>query len=214
MFKFLESRILWGSLLILGGIIFLLDNLGILKLGDLFWVLVFGLGGVLFISVFFQNRLNWWSLIPGFGLLGVAAAIGLDWIAPAIGGTWGGLFVLGSLGLSFLVIYLFDRQHWWALIPGGVLLTLGFVDLVESLLPGVETGGVFFLGLGITFGLVALLPTSQGQMKWAWIPAAVLTGMGLLMIAAVENLMAYMIPIILIGVGIVIILRSFIWRKQ
>lgn len=214
MLKILESRILWGGLLIVGGIIFLLDNLGLLKLGDLFWVLAFGLGGVLFLSVFFQNRLNWWSLIPGCGLLGIAAAIALDWIAPSLGETGGGFLVLGSLGLSFFVIYLFNRQQWWALIPGGVLLTLGLIDILEASLPGIEMGGVFFLGLGITFGLVAFLPTSEGQMKWAWIPAAVLVLMGLLIIAAAENFMAYIIPVILIGVGCVIILRTFIWRKQ
>ena len=65
MFKWLESRILWGSLLILGGILFLLQNLNIIQVGGLFWAILAVLGAVFFFYIFFSNRLNWWALIPG-----------------------------------------------------------------------------------------------------------------------------------------------------
>ena len=34
---------------------------------------------------------------------------------------------LGTIGLSFWVIYLTRRDFWWAVIPGGALMTLALV---------------------------------------------------------------------------------------
>jgi hypothetical protein len=44
--KVLGSRIFWGGLLILAGVIFLLDNLGIITFGDLIWAILLGAGGI------------------------------------------------------------------------------------------------------------------------------------------------------------------------
>ena len=75
MFRWLGNRLFWGILLILGGVVFLLQNLGYFELGDLFWALLFGLGGLFFLSVFFPNRANWWALIPGLTLLSIAVLL-------------------------------------------------------------------------------------------------------------------------------------------
>lgn len=207
--KWLESRVLWGLLLILGGVFFLLENLGILELGGIFWALLLGLAGIFFISVFVQNRGNWWALIPGMTLLSVATLITLDRIAPRLGEVVGGSIVLGGIGLSFLLIYLVDRTNWWAIIPMGVMLTLAAVaslDQISGL--GIETGGVFFLGLGATFALVALLPAPGGSNRWAWIPAAVLGLMGLLLVAAAGEMINYLWPVALILIGGYLILLT------
>jgi len=207
--KLLESRVLWGLLLILGGVLFLLENLGILQVGGLFWALMLGLGGLFFLSVFIQNRGNWWAVIPGFTLLGIAALITLDHVAPRLSDTFGGSIVLGAIGLSFLLVYLVDRENWWAIIPMGVLLTLTVVaglDEVSGL--GIEMGGVFFLGLGATFALVALLPAKGAANRWAWIPAGVLGVMGMLLVAAAGELIAYLWPAALILVGGYLILQT------
>jgi len=74
---------------------------------------------------------------------------------------------------------------------------------------GGSSGGIFFLGLGITFALLALLPTSGGQMRWAWIPAGILGLMGILIIFAAENLINYIWPSALILAGILLVGRSF-----
>jgi hypothetical protein len=89
-------------------------------------------------------------------------------------------------------------QMWWAVIPAGVLLTLAAVVGVDSYLPGIETGGLFMIGLGLTFVVVAFIPTPQGRMWWAWIPASVLTIIGLIMTAAAGNLIKYVWPAALI----------------
>lgn len=211
MFKWLESRLLWGSLLILGGVLFLLQNLGIFELGGIFWGLLFGLAGIFFLSIFFQNRTNWWSIIPGFTLLGIAGQIILDQLAPRLGEITGGSIVLGAIGLSFLFVYLSDRQNWWAIIPMGVLLTLAAISTLDQIL-ALDMGGFFFLGLGATFALVAILP-KEVDTRWAWIPAVILIVMGIFIFAATEALLNYLWPLALILVGVYLIFRSMRVRR-
>jgi len=73
----------------------------------------------------------------------------------------------------------------------------------------VETGGIFFIGLGLTFALVGLLPAPRGRMRWAFIPALVLLVMGLLIFAAAEQFINYLWPVALILVGLYLVFRTF-----
>jgi len=212
--KWLESRVLWGGLLILGGLIFLLENLGIFKLGDLFWALLLGLAGAFFLGVFIQNRQNWWALIPAFTLFGIVIVIALGVLAPRVESVIGGAIVLGGISASFWAIFLLNRQQWWAIIPGGVLLTLAAIAALEDYLPGVGSGGVFFLGLGVTFALVAVLPAQATEMRWAWIPAGVLAVMGLIFLAAAQDLINYIWPAALIILGGFLVLRTVLSRDR
>ena len=211
MLKWLESRILWGSLLILGGVLFLLQNLGFFDVGGIFWGILFGLAGIFFLSIFFQNQANWWSIIPGFALLGIGAQITLDQIAPKLSDISGGAIVLGAIGLSFLFVYFADRQNWWALIPMGVLLTLAIVSSLDAF-TRIDTGGIFFLGLAATFALVALVPKGIDT-RWAWIPAVILFVLGVVIFAAAEAWLNYLWPLALILVGIILIFRTMRFRR-
>jgi isoprenylcysteine carboxyl methyltransferase (ICMT) family protein YpbQ len=206
--KFFESRLLWGGLLILAGAVFLLQNLGILKLGDLFWVVIFGLAGIFFLSLYIQNRVNWWALIPGITLLSLGLLVLLNWVVPSLGEFWGGSIVLGGVGISFVLVYLLERTNWWAVIPGGVLLTLALVAAFDGLSTGLGTAGIFFLGVGLTFAIVALLPNRQGEMRWAWIPAAILLAAGLLFLVSSEEYLGYLWPAALIVLGGILIVRA------
>jgi hypothetical protein len=206
--KILESRILGGGLLVLAGILFLIQNLGILRVGDLFWVLLLALAGVFFLAQFFQNRTNWWALIPGLTLLSVCAIVFVNWLSPEGGARWSGSIILGGIGLSFALVYLTARQNWWAIIPSGVLFTLAIIAGLEEYFPGLGTAGLFFLGLGLTFALVALVPSPQGELRWAWIPGGVLILIGLVFLAAGENLFIFIWPVLLILAGAVFIVRA------
>ncbi len=197
----LQSRFLWGGLLIVGGILFLLQNLLDFQFGSLFWALVFGLGALFFLSVFISNRMNWWGLIPGITLLGIALVIALDAFAPELGSLLSGTIILGGIGLSFLVVYLLNREFWWAIIPAGVLLSLAVALAVDDFLPDTGFVALFFIGMALTFAVVARVPTPEGKMQWAWIPAGVLGIIGVAFGAFSGSLMAYAVPIILIGVG-------------
>ncbi len=206
--KILESRILWGGLLILAGILFLVQNLGIFRVGDLFWVVLLGLAGVFFLSIFLQNKSNWWPLIPGLTLFSVGSIVLLNWVSPDYGERWSGSIILAGIGLSFALVYLIARQNWWAIIPAGVLFTLAVIAGLEEFFPALGTAGLFFLGLGLTFALVALLPNPQGEMRWAWIPGGILLLIGSIFLVAGENLLVYVWPIILILAGGLFIIRA------
>jgi hypothetical protein len=204
----LESRVLWGVLLIAGGVLFLLDSLGFVAVGTILWPVLIGIASLAFLFIFATApRANWWAAIPGFILLGLTGTIALDQLAPAATGEWGGALFLGGIALAFWAIYLVNREQWWAVIPGGVLLTLALVAGLSEVLQGVEMGGVFFFGLGLTFALLALLPTREGRLTWAIIPAIVLLIMGALITAAAAQLINYVWPVALILGGLYLLYR-------
>lgn len=94
---------------------------------------------------------------------------------------FGGLTFLGGAGLGFIAIYLTNRRNWWAIIPSGVLLTLGGVSFASNFTRGQDTGALFFIGLGLTFLFEAIPPTGSHGMTWAFIPAAILLIFGALL---------------------------------
>ena len=199
--KRLDFRILLGAALVLLGILLLLDRFGIFHgAADLFWGVVFLAGGAYFIYRFADNMHGeWWAAIPGFALVG----LGVESLLPRIFESWSGFFFLGFLGLGFLVIYLSGRERWWALIPGGVLLTLGFVSVLNNIFGGRETGGFFFLGLGLTFLLVAIL----ASMQWAYIPAVILLILGALLGTPFVGALNFIWPTVLILGGLILIFQ-------
>ena len=204
----IDSRLIIGLLLIAGGIIYLLQNMGLITWGSLVWAAGFFIGGLVFLGWFVRDRSAWWTLIPGMALLGLGSIMALEVINPALENSWGGSLFLGSIGLSFWLIYLRDRSFWWAIIPGGVLMTLALVAGLDNVELLIDTGGIFFLGLGVTFLLVALLPTAEGRMTWAFFPAAALLVMGVLIGVGFERAINYLWPVALIIGGLVLLLRA------
>lgn len=192
-----------GALLVALGVLFLLQNFLFTNVTNLVWLVVFGVGGLIFLYVFATNQEHWWAVIPGFTLLGLAALIGFGHRL----GNWGGGLFLGSIGLAFWVIFLVRRDYWWSVIPAGVLTTLAFVAALADRLPGMASGGIFFLGLGATFGLVYLLSGMEHRQRWALIPAAILGVFGLLLTLSLGGLVNYVWAVALIGVGIYLLTR-------
>src|SRR4030066_663594 len=202
MIKALSSRLLWGVVLVVGGILLLLDTFGIFKGGMLFWTTVTAVAGVLFLWLYITNHDNWWAIIPGVIFLTLAATIGLNSFLPGFSeSNLSGTIILGGIALSFLFVYIAEPSNWWAIIPAGVMATIAIVAVLDSNTSGAASGGIFFLGLGITFALVAILPNSAGQMRWAWIPACILGLMGVLILIAAEDLINYIWPGALILAG-------------
>lgn len=211
--KLFQSRAVWGILLIAVGFLLLLQGIGVLPAANLLWPIIFGVAGLVFLRTFLTDRASWWPVIPGLGLLGLAALMLWDQFGPQPIKDWGVVFFMGGLGLAFWIVYFNDRGNWWAVIPGGVLLTIALVLGLSSTLEGIEVGGVFFLGLGLTFGLLAFLPTPEGRMKWALIPAIVLFVIGLLITAAAAEIIKYAWPAALVLAGFYLIFRAFAPRR-
>jgi hypothetical protein len=162
-------NIVWGLLLVAGGILFMLQELGVIgnswETGwEILWAIVFGAVGLVFVWRYLSDLTgSWWAIIPGCTLLSLAALIGFaalgfgDTAAP-----WLGALFLGGVGLGFWMVYFTRREYWWAVIPGGVLFSLALVALIATWYQGEVVGAIFFLGMAATFGMVCLLPTPPG----------------------------------------------------
>jgi xanthine/uracil/vitamin C permease (AzgA family) len=203
-----NSAAIIGIFLVLLGVLLLLESLGALPGGwEVALAAVFLLGGLGFLWAFATDREWWWASIPGMALVGIGLLIGYGALAPEEpGGVAAGLF-LGSLGVGFLLVYLRNRQAWWAIIPCGVMITLALVTGLESE-SELGVGGVFFLGLALTFLVVYLVPNPEGRMTWALIPAAVLGIMGFLILAAAVQLIGFLWPLALVVVGAYLLFRA------
>jgi len=189
--RWMFSGIFWGIVLIIGGVLFLLENLGLFEGGAIFWSAAVVLGGLFFLTFFIRDRQHWWALIPGVILLAVGSMIVVETFAPEVGETWTGFIVLGGIALAFTLVYLVEHSNWWAIIPAGVLWTVATVAVLGEGAEDNISGAVMFLGIGLTFALVALLPNPVARMKWAWIPAVILLVVGLLVLLAQQNLINY-----------------------
>lgn len=209
-----QSRLIWGALLIVGGTFLLLQTMGLISgswLGGLIGFLIFAMAGMGFTLLFLRNNEQWWPLIPGCLFLSLALLVALNSLSPRLATFWGGFIFLGGLSLAFWLIYIIYREQWWAIIPGGVLLTLGIVSSIDQSAGSLDSGFVFFLGLAATFILVYIAPTGKGKerMTWALIPAAVFFILSLASWGAFAVLLNYIVPLLLIGIGLFLIWRNY-----
>jgi hypothetical protein len=81
-----------------------------------------------FTNVYFVNRAeHWWAIIPGGFMLVLGIVIALTVTVTRLETLGTVLFV--GMGLVFFLVYLLAgaRRHWWALIPGGVLVLFGML---------------------------------------------------------------------------------------
>ncbi|MGC9396305.1 MAG: hypothetical protein ACP5J4_15790 [Anaerolineae bacterium] len=205
--KTFESRTFWGILLIVGGLLFLMQSLGLLMLDNL-WPIIFTAPGAVFLYAFVRRRENWWAVMPGMALLGIGALIAFEQIFPRANDAWGGAIFLGSLAVAFVAVYVrTGTREWWAIIPAGVLGSLTATIVLEPFLGSGFTGGLFMLGIGATFALVYLLPTPGGRMRWAIYPASIVGGIGVLTLIAATQLLRILGPLAIIAFGLYLILR-------
>lgn len=204
-----QSPLIWGGALIVIGALFLLQSLGVIAdIGDVVWVAVTAIVGAVFTGLFISNRSQWWTIIPGLSLLGLAALIGTNRAAPTLGEVIGVPLFLGAIGASFWVIYLTQRSLWWAIIPGGVMVSVAVLVLVEALSPPFEVGWVILLGLAATFLGVSFVTTEEGKrLTWALVPAAVLGLVGLIIMASEIQVLRYIWPVAMILVGLFFLYR-------
>lgn len=204
--KRINFNVLAGALLVVLGALMLLENLQVIpRATGMFWGALFVVGGGMFLYFMAGNmRTRWWAAIPGFTLLG----LGLQNFLPEAWGNLGGAFFLGALGLGFFAVYLTDRARWWGLIPGGTLSTLAVIAGVGD--AGLDAGSLLFVGLGLTFLLVGVLPTPGGRMTWAFIPAAALILLGAFLGSeTLSGILFYIVPAALVLAGAVFIYRFF-----
>ncbi len=168
---------------------------------------------VCFVGIFLDaRRKNWWAIIAA----GVLAFAALETLVSGIGqGEWGGaLFFLAGAAVLFLLFSVeIDgrRYNWWTLIPAGAMLSVAAMILFSPVLPGSVVAAILFAGLGLTFGVLYLLP---GQRQgWAWIPAVALVAFALFIVAAAGEVRYARLfwPVALLAAGVVLLVIT--WRR-
>jgi hypothetical protein len=201
--KRFDPRLWLGGLMILGGVLALLENLNIIsEVGDVFWGLIWGGVGLYFLNRLITHK-DWWAVFPAFALLGMAGSL----LLPGVLEPYSGLVFFSALALAFLWVYFTDFSRWWAIIPAGVMLTLGTISVLDEL-GGMETGGMLFLGLGLTFILVAVLPGGRSR-TWALIPGVILLAFGAVLGTPFAGFTQYLVPALLIVLGGYFVIRFF-----
>lgn len=210
-----SRQVLFGVLLVLAGILFLIQQLFHLAVGGLFIAMIFAAGGSVFLYVVLKDFNKWWAFIPGFTLLGLGVLIAISDLFPRFAGQLGGSIFLGSIALSFVAVLVVKPANWWAVIPAGVLTTLALIAGIPEG-AGLLQGGLFFLGIGATFAAVGLLPVGQKE-KWPWIPAAICFVLGTLIMigsgALVNSVFGWVWAVAFLVVGIFLVVRSF-FKKE
>ncbi|MFN2147755.1 MAG: hypothetical protein ACK2T2_05140 [Anaerolineales bacterium] len=159
-----------------------------------------------FVVVYLRDRKQWWALIPAYVMVVIAFII----LFSETGGLPDylvGTFVLVSIGLPFLVVYLLDRTRWWALIPAyamfsiSAIIPLSELGVDEMLIPA-----YVMFAIAVPFLFVYLRDRTNW---WALIPGGIMTLIGAIMLLSVQ-LVEYLLPIAIILAGVWILGRGFL----
>ncbi|MEJ5201959.1 MAG: hypothetical protein WHV66_06955 [Anaerolineales bacterium] len=211
MFRRSGWRLILGGVLLVLGSIGLLQALNVLPAHGGFYAVLFGtlfaVAGLAFLSILFGDRSKWWAAIPGIILVGLSGMLWMGYLAPGLSARYGGAFFLACIGLSFVVVYFLDRSNWWAIIPAGVMFTLVAITALENI-SGLESGGLIFFGLALTFALLGIVPVEGGRMRWPWYPALILLVMGIIISFSIGSILNYVWPLILILIGLMMVFRT------
>jgi hypothetical protein len=129
-----RDRNILALVLIGGGILFLLGPFNpFFDVGDMVVLLL----GAILLYAYWNTRSGYrvGFLIPGAIMLGLGA--GMVASEFSILGEGGADFTVLGLGLGFCLIWALERKHWWALIPGGILVLVGLssISFLGSLWP-------------------------------------------------------------------------------
>ena len=203
-----KQSMVWGGLLILFGVMALVEAFTDLTAWT--WVVILAAGGLGVFGVYLTDRSDWGLLIPAYvlwAIAGLVALIELNILRDESVAT----YVLAAIALPFLVVFLRNRQQWWALIPAYVLLAVGvMVGLLGlGVLTDLLVPAYVMFAIAIPFFVVYVRNTKQW---WALIPGGILAIIGLSFLIA-EAAVQYVAPVALVIVGVWILVRQFA-RKE
>jgi len=206
-----------GVLIILIGTLILIYNLGILYLDDQFvWGIAFIVLGAVFLGFYYRKSLP--GNVRSFGILFLIIGIFLilDSLLEFPQDLLGALF-LWLIAAAFISIFVRHSHRWWAIIPGGIFITLGFIVVIDTfhLLAGDLLWFVFLLGTSLTFWFLFLIKDDKNRLHWAIYPAIGMTLFSFFTLSLVtESLFGdILFPLSVIGTGILLLGRA-LWQKQ
>jgi len=198
-----KSNLVYGGLLVLVGVAYLLNNLDIIFIeNEVVVSMVFvAIGAYLFFT--FAKTKAMGFLITGAIFTFIGMVIWLESI-PGFDDQFIGVIVLWTAAALFGYGFLKNSENWGFLIPAGVLFTIGSMVWLDMILYNDDVlGSVFFLGLGSTFGFLYLIRSQKNKLDWAKVPALCLIAFsGFLFLITSDSLITDMfLPIVLILSG-------------
>jgi hypothetical protein len=160
-----------------------------------------------FVVYLYRPKQNWWALIPTWVLFSIGVMILLIGLGILQDGAIP-LYVLSSIGLPFLLVYLLNRENWWALIPAWVMFSIGImVFLIDArFLNDLAIPAYVMFAIALPFFFAFLV--NRRSNRWALIPGGITGVIGLGFFAGTD-LAAYVIPVVLIIAGGWVLLGSF-----
>ena len=175
----LKSRnqaLVWGSLLIIFGVVGLVESFTDLSVWA--WVAILAATGLGIFGIYLRDRSEWWPLIPAYALWVVAGLLALVEL-NVLRGEFLAAYVLSAIALPFITVFLRDRSQWWALIPAYVLLAVAAMILLGEtvLLPDAFEATFVLTAIALPFLVVYVRNRTQW---WPLIPAYVLLSIGVM----------------------------------
>ena len=218
--KRLGEAVVWGIFLLLAGVFLLLKNLDVFGVwGDLAWAALYALAGLIFLVWFFTGTEHWWRAIPAFTMLGIGAWLILTWKNIGLGG-WSPSLVLFGMAIGFWAILIVRKEHWWALVPAGVLTTVAVLFGLWDQLDQTGRLAVLLIGIGLMFLLLYIMRYDEHDARWAAVPAGALLLLGVVTLVdalfSTSRTPAALVdwwPIALVIAGLLLIIISLAVRK-
>jgi len=171
-----NNKIMLGIFALVVGVLLLLNNFRLFQIDDeLWWGIAFITLGILFINVYRRNTIKKGPLVVGIIFLILGTFSILDSFRFISDGFIGVIFLWG-LAAIFISIYIRNNKRWWAIIPGGAALILGFLVLVEEyrILDNDYFGFIFLFGMSLVFWFLYLIREDKNKFGWAQIVAIIL----------------------------------------
>ena len=207
----------WGIFLLVAGAFLLLKNLGVFgPWGEVAWAAFYTLAGLGFLIWFFTGTEHWWRAIPAFTLLGIGAGMLAAWRNVELG-AWAPALVLLGMALGFWAILIVRKEHWWALVPAGVLTTVAVMLGLWSRLDPLGRLAVLLTGIGLMFLLLYVMRYDEHDARWAAVPAGALLLLGAVTLVTALPLPAVVKdwwPILLVIGGALLIILGLARRKS
>ncbi|MFC1492872.1 hypothetical protein ACFL6O_02860 [candidate division KSB1 bacterium] len=208
-----------GIALVIIGALFLLHNFFYIDMRAEYIVsIVFLVGSLFFYSQYVPNKYNVWGLVLGSVCLFIASAIYIGnsyWIREEMIA----VVLFGILGSSFVIGYLRNRHTWGLLIPAGAAYTIGLIVFNEEsylVRYPINSGIIFFAGIGLTFGLLYFMKNEERKLGWAVFPAV-----GCIVMAAIIGMVdSYyyfediLFPVVIIAVGLFLVAKSLLNKNR
>lgn len=214
----MDIRKVVGFLVIVLGCLILLNNFDFLDLNSTFFIslLMILVGGLCFYFYLKKEHSIWLLIISfvtffwGFGIL----VYELGFLSFYLKNH----FILLGIGLSFIAVYFHNTKQWWAIIPGGCILVVFIVNMLDEIFylqRGIPAFLLFF-GIGLIFLYLYLISDENNRLNWAFYPAIVLILFGLfqLYFATRDASIQIAIAAVLILLGILLVIRAIRYKVQ